>query len=264
MKKRTTWVCQQCGTASPAYLGRCPSCGEWNTMVETVEQRTPTASASRRLSGGAAAPQPLSAISPEGQTRLSVEIDEFNRVLGGGIVPGSLVLIGGDPGIGKSTLILQAAGDLAQRHAPILYVSAEESGQQIKLRADRLGVLTDDIMVLSETNLDAVLAAAEAMNPGLLIVDSIQTVMLDDITSAAGSVSQVRECTSRLMQWAKPRNIPVFVIGHVTKEGTIAGPRVLEHLVDVVCQFDGDRHSRLRMVRAVKNRYGPTDEVGCF
>jgi len=185
-------------------------------------------------------------------------------VLGGGIVPGSLVLVGGDPGIGKSTLILQAAGVLAGPDAPVVYVSAEESAQQIKLRADRLGVHSDDILVLSETDLDEVLAVAEDARPGLLIVDSIQTVMLEEVTSAAGSVSQVRECTSRLMQWAKPRNIPVFIIGHVTKEGTIAGPRVLEHMVDAVLYLEGDRFHQYRILRAVKNRFGSTDEVGVF
>lgn len=208
--------------------------------------------------------KPLGQIKPSGQARLPVGIAEFNRVLGGGLVPGTLVLIGGDPGIGKSTLILQAAGALAEEHAPILYVSAEESPQQIKLRADRLGVETDDILVLAETDLDAILATAEDANPGVLVVDSIQTVMIDEITSAAGSVSQVRECTSRIMQWAKPRNIPVFIVGHVTKEGAIAGPRVLEHMVDAVLYLEGERFHQYRILRAVKNRFGSTDEVGVF
>ena len=208
--------------------------------------------------------KPLGQIKPSGQARLPVGIAEFNRVLGGGLVPGALVLIGGDPGIGKSTLILQAAGALAEEHAPILYVSAEESPQQIKLRADRLGVETDDILVLAETDLDAILATAEDANPGVLVVDSIQTVMIDEITSAAGSVSQVRECTSRIMQWAKPRNIPVFIVGHVTKEGAIAGPRVLEHMVDAVLYLEGERFHQYRILRAVTNRFGSTDEVGVF
>jgi DNA repair protein RadA/Sms len=195
---------------------------------------------------------------------MPVGIAEFNRVLGGGLVPGALVLIGGDPGIGKSTLILQAAGALAETNAPVVYVSAEESPQQIKLRADRLGVATDDILVLAETDLETILATAEDANPGVLVVDSIQTVMVDDITSAAGSVSQVRECTSRIMQWAKPRNIPVFIVGHVTKEGAIAGPRVLEHMVDAVLYLEGERFHQYRILRAVKNRYGSTDEVGVF
>src|SRR5690606_33159466 len=258
------WVCQQCGTASPAFLGRCPGCGEWNTMVETIEERSSGSSSPRRRAASSAAMKPLGQIKPSGQARLPVGIAEFNRVLGGGLVAGALVLIGGDPGVGKSTLILQAAGALAEEHAPILYVSAEESPQQIKLRADRLGVETDDILVLAETDLDAILATAEDANPGVLVVDSIQTVMIDEITSAAGSVSQVRECTSRIMQWAKPRNIPVFIVGHVTKEGAIAGPRVLEHMVDAVLYLEGERFHQYRILRAVKNRFGSTDEVGVF
>jgi DNA repair protein RadA/Sms len=233
-------------------------------MVETIEERSSGSSSPRRRVGNSAALRPLGQIKPSGQARLPVGIAEFNRVLGGGLVPGALVLIGGDPGIGKSTLILQAAGALAEEHAPILYVSAEESPQQIKLRADRLGVETDDILVLAETDLDAILATADDANPGVLVVDSIQTVMIDEITSAAGSVSQVRECTSRIMQWAKPRNIPVFIVGHVTKEGAIAGPRVLEHMVDAVLYLEGERFHQYRILRAVKNRFGSTDEVGVF
>jgi DNA repair protein RadA/Sms len=233
-------------------------------MVETIDERSSPKAAARRRVSGTSALRPLNRISPEGQARTPVGIAEFNRVLGGGLVPGSLVLVGGDPGIGKSTLILQAAGALAEPDAPVLYVSAEESAQQIKLRADRLGVRSDDILVLSETNLDEILATAEAAKPGLLVVDSIQTVMLEEIASAAGSVSQVRECTSRLMQWAKPRNVPVFIIGHVTKEGTIAGPRVLEHMVDAVLYLEGERFHQYRILRAVKNRFGSTDEVGVF
>lgn len=233
-------------------------------MVETIDERSTPKAAARRPHPDMSALRPLAQISPEGQARTPVGIGEFDRVLGGGLVPGSLVLVGGDPGIGKSTLILQAAGALAKPAAPVVYVSAEESAQQIKLRADRLQVVSNDILVLSETDLDAILASAEAAKPGLLVVDSIQTVMLDDITSAAGSVSQVRECTSRLMQWAKPRNIPVFIIGHVTKEGTIAGPRVLEHMVDAVLYLEGERFHQYRILRAVKNRFGSTDEVGVF
>jgi DNA repair protein RadA/Sms len=232
-------------------------------MVETIEERSSGGTAPRRRSSTNTL-KPLTQIRPHGQSRMPVGIAEFNRVLGGGLVPGALVLIGGDPGIGKSTLILQAAGSLAETNAPVVYVSAEESPQQIKLRADRLGVATDDILVLAETDLDAILATAQEANPGVLIVDSIQTVMVDDITSAAGSVSQVRECTSRIMQWAKPRNIPVFIVGHVTKEGAIAGPRVLEHMVDAVLYLEGERFHQYRILRAVKNRFGSTDEVGVF
>jgi DNA repair protein RadA/Sms len=261
-KVRTTWVCQQCGAVSPAYMGKCPACGEWHTMVETIEERS-TSSATRGRSARAAL-RPLGEISFVGEERIPVPIGELNRVLGGGLVRGSLVLVGGDPGIGKSTLILQAASLLGDAAHPVVYVSAEESAQQIKLRADRLKVRTDNILVLSETNLDTILASMEDISPTAVVIDSIQTVMLEEISSAAGSVSQVRECTSRLMQWAKPRNIAVFVIGHVTKEGTIAGPRVLEHMVDAVVYLEGERFHQFRILRAVKNRFGSTDEVGVF
>ena len=262
-KARTTWICQQCGANSPAYLGKCPGCGEWHTMVETIEERSSPARAVAR-GVGSVAMQSLKAVSSEGQQRIDVPIGEFNRVLGGGLVPGSLVLIGGDPGIGKSTLILQAAALLGDAKHPVVYVSAEESAHQIKLRADRLKVNGDHILLLSETNLDVILGGMESLDPALVVIDSIQTVMLDEISSAAGSVSQVRECTSRLLQWAKPRDIPVFVIGHVTKEGTIAGPRVLEHIVDAVLYLEGERFHQYRILRAVKNRFGSTDEVGVF
>lgn len=261
-KPKTTFVCQQCGAASPAYLGRCPSCSSWQTMVETIEERRPGAIGPRPRA--AARAQPLNALGPTQAERIEVPIAELNRVLGGGLVAGSLVLIGGDPGIGKSTLVLQAAAALAGAIGSVLYVSAEESAQQIKLRADRLGVASDELWVLSETNLAEVLAAADQQRPGMLIVDSIQTVYVEEITSAAGSVSQVRECTSRLMQWAKPLGIPVLIVGHVTKEGTIAGPRVLEHMVDAVLYLEGDRYHQYRILRAVKNRFGSTDEVGVF
>src|SRR5215211_6237552 len=261
-KVKTSFICQQCGAVSPAYLGRCPACGSWNSMVETVEERR--AQGTRRTTRATERAQRLSDIGSSERDRHVVPIDELNRVLGGGLVPGSLVLIGGDPGIGKSTLVLQTAAALVKSSGPVLYVSAEESAQQIKLRADRLGLNSDDILVLSETNLDEVLNAADSLNPGLLIVDSIQTVFVEEITSAAGSVSQVRDCTARLMQWAKPKNVPVLITGHVTKEGTIAGPRVLEHMVDAVLYLEGDRYHQYRILRAVKNRFGSTDEVGVF
>lgn len=261
-KVRTSWVCQQCGAVSPAYLGKCPGCGEWHTMVETIEERS--APAVRSLGRPRAVLQPLDRVTRVGQSRVDVPIAELNRVLGGGLVPGSLVLVGGDPGIGKSTLILQAAGVLGSEKHPVVYVSAEESTQQVKLRADRLGVTSPYLSLLSETDLEEILTTLETVDPALVVIDSIQTVMLNDITSAAGSVSQVRECTARLMQWAKPRNVPVFVIGHVTKEGTIAGPRVLEHMVDAVLYLEGDRFHQYRILRAVKNRFGSTDEVGVF
>ena len=231
-------------------------------MVETIEERRPVGDGPAKV--GAAAPVKLTQVDSAASDRVRVPITELDRVLGGGIVPGSLVLLGGDPGIGKSTLVLQAASALATPTAPVLYVSGEESAQQIKLRADRLGASADELFVLAETDLDRITAAAEKMNPGLLIVDSIQTVFVDEITSAAGSVSQVRECTARLMQWAKPRQVPVLIVGHVTKEGTIAGPRVLEHMVDAVLYLEGDRYHQYRILRAVKNRFGSTDEVGVF
>jgi DNA repair protein RadA/Sms len=231
-------------------------------MVETIEERRPAGDAPATV--GVTAPVKLAHVDSAASDRVRVPISELDRVLGGGIVPGSLVLLGGDPGIGKSTLVLQAASALATPNAPVLYVSGEESAQQIKLRADRLGANADELFVLAETDLERITAAAEKLNPGLLIVDSIQTVFVDEITSAAGSVSQVRECTARLMQWAKPRQIPVLIVGHVTKEGTIAGPRVLEHMVDAVLYLEGDRYHQYRILRAVKNRFGSTDEVGVF
>lgn len=231
-------------------------------MIETIEERRQPARAATRRP--AELPQPLSALGATAMARIPVPISELDRVLGGGLVPGTLVLIGGDPGIGKSTLVLQAASALAGSKGPVLYVSAEESAQQIRLRADRLGIHTEDVLVLSGTDLDEILASANAVSPSLLIVDSIQTVSVDEISSAAGSVSQVRECTSRLMQWGKTRDIPIFIIGHVTKEGAIAGPRVLEHMVDAVLYLEGERHGHFRVLRAVKNRFGSTDEVGVF
>jgi DNA repair protein RadA/Sms len=231
-------------------------------MIETIEERRqPALSPVRKLGER---PQPLGSLRGNVLERVPVPISELDRVLGGGLVPGSLVLIGGDPGIGKSTLVLQAAAALANGSSQVLYVSAEESVQQIRLRADRLGVATDGVLVLSGTDLDEILEHATSVAPSLLIVDSIQTVSVDEITSAAGSVSQVRECTARLMQWGKGRGVPVFIIGHVTKEGAIAGPRVLEHIVDAVLYLEGERHGHFRVLRAVKNRFGSTDEVGVF
>jgi DNA repair protein RadA/Sms len=262
-KRKTSYVCQQCGFSNPAFFGRCPECSAWNSMVEVVEAPvSPTSGGVRRLEPGRV--QPLAEVGSANLDRIPVPIDELDRVLGGGLVRGSLVLLGGDPGIGKSTLILQTAAGLANADRRVLYVSGEESAQQIKLRADRLGVPGDHLLVLSETNLQVALDAAEEAKPGLVIIDSIQTAYLDDLNSAAGSVSQVRECTARLMQWAKPKNVPVLIVGHVTKEGAIAGPRVLEHMVDVVLYLEGERHHHYRILRGVKNRFGSTDEVGVF
>ena len=263
-KARTVFVCQACGTEHPKWGGRCLSCGEWNTLVETVVE--PPSATRRRKPGSPRenAPQRLTDVQADRFERIPLPLEEFNRVLGGGVVPGSLVLIGGDPGIGKSTLLLQVAAQLAERHGPVLYVSGEESTQQIRLRAERLGIRVPALYVLSETNLDAVLEHVSRLRPQALVVDSIQTVYLDELTSGPGSVSQVRECAARLLQVAKAHNIPIFLVGHVTKAGAIAGPRVLEHIVDAVLYLEGDRYHAYRLLRSVKNRFGSTNEVGVF
>lgn len=265
-KVRTKYVCQQCGLESPAFYGRCPDCGAWSSMVETIERKeTPQRGRGGAASGrGLAKAESLAQVQSADLTRRIVPLSEFSRVLGGGVVPGSLVLVGGDPGIGKSTLLLQVAAGLASAESPVLYVTAEESSQQLKLRADRLGLRSDDLFVLPETNIDTLLATAEQLEPSIVVVDSIQTVFTDEIASAAGSVSQVRECTARLMAYAKPRSVAIFIVGHVTKEGSIAGPRVLEHMVDAVLYLEGDRFHQYRILRGVKNRFGSTDEVGVF
>ncbi|HYO48650.1 MAG TPA: DNA repair protein RadA [Chloroflexia bacterium] len=265
-KSRTMFVCQQCGGEQPKWTGRCPDCGEWNTFVETtVSASTASQPTYARPDGTGNRPMPISQVQNENFTRMVVPGDEFNRVLGGGIVPGSLVLIGGDPGIGKSTLLLQVSAELALwGDRPVLYVSGEESPQQIKMRASRLDLNPDRLLLLSETDLEGILTQIDILQPGLVIIDSIQTVYLPDLTSAAGSVSQVRECTSRLTRLAKMRNIPMFLVGHVTKEGALAGPRVLEHMVDAVLYLEGDRYHQYRLLRGVKNRFGSTNEVGVF
>lgn len=267
-KNRAMFVCQQCGSEQPKWTGRCPDCGEWNTFVEMVTS-TSTATTSglstSRNDGTGNRPTPITQVKNEDFGRIRVPGEEFNSVLGGGIVQGSLVLISGDPGIGKSTLLLQLAAELALwGDRPVLYVSGEESPQQIKLRAARLNLNPEKLLLLSETDLEAALAQIDAMQPGLVIIDSIQTMFLPDLTSSAGSVSQVRECTARLLRLAKMRNIPMFLVGHVTKEGAIAGPRVLEHMVDVVLYLEGDRFHQYRLLRGVKNRFGSTNEVGVF
>jgi DNA repair protein RadA/Sms len=266
-KNRTVFVCQQCGSEQPKWTGRCPDCGGWNTFVESVVSAAPAASAlsASRAEGLGNRPTPITQVRSEDFGRIKVPGEEFNRVLGGGIVQGSLVLIGGEPGIGKSTVLLQLASELALwGDKPVLYVSGEESPQQIKLRASRLDLNPERLMLLSETDLEAVLAQIDGLQPGLVIIDSIQTMFMPEMTSAAGSVSQVRECTARLMRLAKLRNIPMFLVGHVTKEGAIAGPRVLEHMVDVVLYLEGDRFHQYRLLRGVKNRFGSTNEVGVF
>jgi DNA repair protein RadA/Sms len=264
-KAQTRYVCQQCGSAQAKWMGRCPDCGEWNTLVETVvEQKSARARGTSLMAMPQSQPQLLSDVVANGFERISLAMDELDRVLGGGIVPGSLVLIGGDPGIGKSTLLLQASAALATAEAPVLYVSGEESAQQIKLRAARLGLTGDGLYVLTETNVGAIIGHIENLRPRLVVIDSIQTVYLDDLDSAAGSVSQVRESAAQLMQIAKGHGISIFLIGHVTKAGAIAGPRVLEHIVDTVLYLEGDRFHAYRLLRCVKNRFGASSEVGVF
>lgn len=269
-KIQTRYVCQKCGRATPRLMGKCPQCGEFNTMVEEVIAPAPKAAGHHPAPLARSTPKRLTQIEGDAEERWQIPIAEFSRVLGGGIVPGSLVLVGGDPGIGKSTLLLQVAALMAQGTGPVLYVSGEESERQIKMRATRLlqesgrADFPTDLFLVTETNLDVILAHIESVKPRLVIIDSIQTVYLQDLASAAGSVSQVRECASRLQGLAKSAGIAIFLIGHVTKEGMLAGPRVLEHIVDTVLQLEGDRYQAYRLLRAVKNRFGATSEVGVF
>ncbi len=259
-KPHTQWVCQVCGRTSPRQMGRCPGCGEWNTMVEVVEERTTAIPVTAR-----GEPRRLSEVEMEGVNRLPLPMDEFARVLGGGLVPGSLVLVGGEPGIGKSTLLLQATTLVAEASGkPVLYVSGEESARQIKMRANRLGLKTDGVYILTETSLETILHHADQMEPTMLVVDSVQTVTSGDLTSAAGSISQVREAATRFQWWAKSGGASVFLVGHVTKEGAIAGPKVLEHIVDTVLYLEGDPFHTYRLLRSTKNRFGATSEVGVF
>jgi len=246
-------------------MGRCPECGAWNSLIETVEERESQVGSPLLSSlGFTSEPQPLAKISADGFQRTMIPFTEFNRVMGGGIVPGSVTLVGGDPGIGKSTLLLQVAGLLTEQMGAILYVSGEESAQQIKLRADRLNLNSENLYILSETNLGLILNHLERLKPRAAIIDSIQTVYLEELTSAAGSVSQVRDCATALLRVAKSSQMPIFLVGHVTKEGAIAGPRVLEHIVDTVLYLEGERFQSYRLLRSVKNRYGSTNEVGVF
>ncbi|MDC3417768.1 DNA repair protein RadA [Aquibacillus salsiterrae] len=264
-KIKTKYVCHECGYESPKWMGKCPSCNSWNTLVEEV---VASQSNARHImvtgEPTKTKPEKITSIVTKDEPRIKTNMREFNRVLGGGIVPGSLVLIGGDPGIGKSTLLLQVSAQLADSNLDILYISGEESTRQTKLRADRLGVKSDQLYVLSETNLVEIVNQIEYINPSLVVIDSIQTIYRDEITSAPGSVSQVRECTSELMRIAKNKHIPIFIVGHVTKEGSIAGPRLLEHMVDAVLYFEGERHHTFRILRGVKNRFGSTNEMGIF
>ena len=267
VKRKTKFMCQECGYESAKWMGKCPGCGVWNKMVEEVEKapagRRGAFAHSQGLSVAAKA-TPITTIESIREPRIHTDLSELNRVLGGGIVKGSLVLIGGDPGIGKSTLLLQVSSQLANKKHTVLYISGEESLQQTKLRADRLGVSSENLMVYAETSLEEISQTIESVNPNFVIIDSIQTIFHPEVTSAPGSVSQVRECTAELMRIGKTKGIAIFIVGHVTKEGNIAGPRLLEHMVDTVLYFEGERHHTYRIIRAVKNRFGSTNEMGVF
>ncbi len=269
MKKisKTAFVCQSCGYQTPGWLGKCPDCGRWDTLVEERFRKAPIQKSSgvaRGMSDFKTNPVPIDSIELDPEERITTGIGEFDRVLGGGIVPGTLILIGGDPGIGKSTLMLQALYGLGKEGHTVLYVSGEESARQIRLRSNRLETVSPNILVVSEVDMEHILAMVETVKPGVLVIDSIQTMFNSDLSSAPGSVSQVRESAMRLMLMAKRANIPTFLVGHVTKEGAIAGPRLLEHMVDTVLYFEGDRSHVFRVLRAVKNRFGSTNEIGVF
>ena len=260
-KARTVFVCQDCGAQQSRWLGRCPDCAAWNTLVEERQVSEPRSGGRSAVERGR--PEPITALAAASEGRSSSGIGELDRVLGGGVVPGSAVLIGGDPGIGKSTLVLQALAQLARR-GRALYVTGEESPQQVKMRADRLGIAEAGLLVLAETQLEAILEQARVIDPLVLAVDSIQTMFTDQLGSAPGSIGQVRECAAQLVQFAKRHGLATILVGHVTKEGAFAGPRVLEHMVDTVLYFEGDRGHAFRILRAVKNRFGSTNEIGVF
>jgi DNA repair protein RadA/Sms len=270
-KLRTKYVCQQCGGEQSKWMGKCPDCGAWNTMEEVAEapqspaqQRRQTLLGTSSIAQGTQIPVALPAIKPLAQERISVGYPEMDRVLGGGLVPGSLTLIGGEPGIGKSTLLLQVSGTIAKNVGSVLYVSGEESIEQVKMRAERLDITGDRLYLLAAIELDIISEAIHRLKPALVVVDSIQTVLSSHLTAAPGSISQVRECTLQLMQLAKSTHTPIFIIGHVTKEGTVAGPKALEHIADAVLYLEGERYHSYRLLRGVKNRFGATHEVGVF
>lgn len=265
--KKTAFFCQNCGYESSKWMGQCPGCREWNTFVEEPTAscgKSVSGSASRSNGGNRSEPVQLSHIQIQEDDRVRTEIEELDRVLGGGIVPGSMVLVGGDPGIGKSTLLLQVCRELTLRQHKVLYISGEESLRQIKLRASRIGEFNDQLLLLCETNLELIRSTIERTKPETVIIDSIQTMYNEEVSSAPGSVSQVRESTGVLMQIAKGMGISMFIVGHVTKDGSVAGPRVLEHMVDTVLYFEGDRQVAYRILRSVKNRFGSTNEIGVF
>jgi DNA repair protein RadA/Sms len=263
MRAKTSFHCQACGHQAPRWLGRCPDCGAWNTLKE---ERVPVAPKGRQplVKAAGSGATPICDIEVIGESRRNTGMGEFDRVLGGGVIPGSLVLIGGDPGIGKTTLLLQALPGLGLSEEQVLYVSGEESPRQIKMRGQRLGVENRNLLILAETSLEQILKSIQEIQPAAVVVDSIQTVYTEQLTSAPGSISQVQEVAGQLMWFAKRSSVPVFIIGHVTKEGAIAGPRLLEHIVDTVLYFEGDKGHSYRILRAVKNRFGSTNEIGVF
>ncbi|MDE7470497.1 MAG: DNA repair protein RadA, partial [Paramuribaculum sp.] len=260
-KVKTRWFCTECGADSPKWQGKCPACGAWNTMVEE-KVRPAKGLVSTMKSSQRVKPVAVSEIRSVAEERISMPSGELNRVLGGGVVTGSLILIGGEPGIGKSTLVLQNV--LAIRSRRVLYVSGEESVTQLKMRADRIGRASDNVFIACETSLERIFENIEDVEPEILVVDSIQTIASEDIESSAGSVSQVRECSAQLLRYAKESGVPVILVGHITKEGSLAGPKVLEHIVDVVLQFEGDNHYMYRLLRSIKNRFGSTNELGIY
>ena len=263
--KTSIFFCQSCGYESSKWMGQCPGCKEWNTFVEeVVDKKSAGTLAKQKATASEAKVLPLSQIEMTYDKRVSTDMKELDRVLGGGIVQGSMVLVGGDPGIGKSTLLLQVCRNLSEHNIKVLYISGEESLQQIKIRAERIGNFGDSLKLLCETNLDTIKAVIDREKPQIVVIDSIQTMFNEEVSSAPGSVSQVRESTGVLMQIAKGMGISIFIVGHVTKEGTVAGPRVLEHMVDTVLYFEGDRHASYRILRGVKNRFGSTNEIGVF
>lgn len=261
-KAKTYYFCQECGYQSSSWLGRCPECGKFGTFAEEVVKAAPIAGTRRASSAGVSTPKRIQEVTYSETKRIPTHCGEFDRVLGGGIVPGSLLLLGGEPGIGKSTLLLQTA--LAIHDRKLLYVSGEESEQQIKMRADRIGINTEQCYVVSETVTQRIFEHVDAVQPDILVVDSIQTISTEDIDSPAGSVSQIRQCTTEFQHYAKTTGVPVLLIGHITKDGSLAGPKVMEHIVDAVLQFEGDRNYGYRILRALKNRFGSTSEIGIF
>lgn len=261
-KAKTYYFCQECGYQSSSWLGRCPECGKFGTFAEEVVKAAPIAGTRRASSAGVSTPKRIQEVTYSETKRIPTHCGEFDRVLGGGIVPGSLLLLGGEPGIGKSTLLLQTA--LAIHDRKLLYVSGEESEQQIKMRADRIGINTEQCYVVSETVTQRIFEHVDAVQPDILVVDSIQTISTEDIDSPAGSVSQIRQCTTEFQHYAKTTGVPVLLIGHITKDGSLAGPKVMEHIVDAVLQFEGDRNYGYRILRALKNRFGSTAEIGIF